>query len=69
MTNLDKTITNIFNNLVTQEQEEYNIKTLKSHAKKTSTKDLKKYISNRTNEEWDIRCTIANDELIKRGEK
>tara|TARA_R110002167_G_scaffold50874_1_gene147775 strand:+ start:7948 stop:8145 length:198 start_codon:yes stop_codon:yes gene_type:complete len=60
-------ITRIFNRLATQEEDKLKYGQLKKYAQDTSTKVLKKYISNRTNEQWDINCTVANDELIKRG--
>ena len=64
---MSKEITNIFNKLARQEEEKASISNLREYAKKAKTKVLKDYISNRTNEEWDIKCSIANDELIKRG--
>ena len=64
---MSKEITNIFNKLASQEEEKASISNLREYAKKAKTKVLKDYISNRTNEEWDIKCSIANDELIKRG--
>ena len=66
---MPKTLTNIFTKLVQQEEQEFTIKQLKEYAKKTKTKVLKEYISNRTNNDWDIKCSIANDELIIRGKK
>ena len=62
-------ITRIFNKLAKQEEDRLSYGKLKKYAQAASTKVLKEYISNRTNEQWDIKCTIANDELIKRGEK
>tara|TARA_R110002051_G_scaffold291403_1_gene355377 strand:+ start:289 stop:492 length:204 start_codon:yes stop_codon:yes gene_type:complete len=40
---------------------------LKMYVKKADTKTLKKYLSGKTNENWTIECSIANDELIKRN--
>ena len=42
---------------------------LEKIAKETKTETLKKYISNRKNEDWNYKCSIANDELIRRGAK
>lgn len=61
-----KTKTQIFNKLADKELQSITIAELKEHAKKTDTKVLKKYISNRKNTDWNINCSIANDELIKR---
>ena len=66
---MEKQITKIFNKLAKQVEEELSYGKLKQYAEATSTELLKKYIANRTNEQWDIRCSVANDELIKRGEK
>ena len=66
---MSKEITKIFNKLADKELQSMRIAELKGYAKKTATKVLKKYISNRENSEWNINCSIANDELIKRGEK
>ena len=66
---MSKQITKIFNKLADKELQSIRISELKSHAKKTDTKVLKKYISNRENSEWNINCSIANDELIRRGTK
>ena len=40
---------------------------LKMYVKKADTKTLKKYLLGKTNENWTIECSIANDELIKRN--
>ena len=66
---MSKEITQIFNKLAEKDMQSMRIAELKSYAKKTATKVLKKYISNRNNSEWNINCSIANDELIKRGAK
>lgn len=66
---MSKEITKIFNKLADKELQSIRISELKAYAKKTDTKVLKKYISNRKNSEWNINCSIANDELIKRGAK
>tara|TARA_R110000782_G_scaffold104414_1_gene192102 strand:+ start:369 stop:569 length:201 start_codon:yes stop_codon:yes gene_type:complete len=66
---MSKEITKIFNKLADKELQSMRIAELKAYAKKTNTKVLKKYISNRKNYQWNINCSIANDELIKRGEK
>jgi hypothetical protein len=66
---MSKEITKIFNKLADKELQSIRISELKAHAKKTPTKVLKKYISDRENTDWNINCSIANDELIKRGEK
>ena len=69
MENLNDILTNTFNKLREEEEEKFDIKRWTKMAKETKTETLKKYISNRTNENWNIKCSIANDELIKRGEK
>jgi len=66
---MSKEITQIFNKLAEKDMQSMRIAELKGYAKKTTTKVLKKYISNRNNSQWNINCSIANDELIKRGEK
>lgn len=66
---MSKEITQIFNKLAEKDMQSMRIAELKGYAKKTDTKVLKKYISNRENSEWNINCSIANDELIERGEK
>ena len=66
---ISKEITKIFNKLADKELQNIRLSEIKEHAKKTDTKVLKKYISDRKNSEWNINCSIANDELIKRGEK
>ena len=66
---MSKEITKIFNKLAEKDMQSMRIAELKAYAKKTDTKVLKKYISNRKNYQWNINCSIANDELIKRGEK
>jgi hypothetical protein len=66
---MSKEITQIFNKLADKELQNIRISELKAYAKKTHTEYLKKYISNRENSEWNIACSIANDELIKRGAK
>ena len=66
---MSKEITKIFNKLADKELQSMRIAELKAYAKKTTTKVLKKYISNRNNSQWNINCSIANDELIKRGDK
>jgi len=66
---MSKEITKIFNKLAEKDMQSMRIAELKGYAKKTTTKVLKKYISNRNNSQWNINCSIANDELIKRGEK
>ena len=58
---MPKTLTNIFNKLVQQEEQEFTIKQLKEYAKKTKTKVLKEYISNRTNNDWDKASKNAMD--------
>ena len=66
---MSKEITKIFNKLADKELQSMRIAELKAYAKKTATKVLKKYISNSKNSQWNINCSIANDELIKRGAK
>jgi len=66
---MSKEITQIFNKLAEKDMQSMRIAELKGYAKKTTTKVLKKYISNRNNYQWNINCSIANDELIKRGAK
>lgn len=66
---MNKEITQIFNKLAEKDMQSIRIADLKAYAKKTDTKVLKKYISNRKNYDWDINCSIANNELIERGEK
>jgi len=64
---LEGILNKTFNKLAQQEEEKWEIKKLKIEVKKTPTKTLKKFISNRTNEQWNYKCSIANDELIRRG--
>ena len=66
---MSKTITDIFNKLREEDEYLFEDKRLRECAKKTSTEMLKKYLSNRDNSNWNFKCSIANDELIKRGEK
>ena len=69
MKNINKILTDTFNKLREEEEEKFEIAKLKKIAKETKTETLKKYISNRKNEDWNYKCSIANDELIKRGAK
>ena len=59
---LNKILTKILNDLDGEER----VNRLKMYVKKTDTKTLEKYLSEKTNENWTIECSIANDELIKR---
>jgi len=69
MKNINKTITDIFNKLRDKEEHFFEEKKLREFAKNTSTEMLKKYISKRDNSNWNYKCSIAVDELIKRGER
>ena len=69
MKNINKILTDTFNKLREKEEEKFEIVRLRKIAKETKTETLKKYISNRDNSNWNFKCSIANDELIKRGEK
>jgi len=66
---MSKIITDIFNNLREEEEQLFEDKRLRECAKNTSTEMLKKYLSKRDNSNWNFKCSIAVDELIKRGER
>lgn len=60
---LEYYLSNALNNLAYQDRE----KKLREYAKKASPKTLRQYISNKTNDEWTMECSVAKDELIRRG--
>tara|TARA_R110000764_G_scaffold201674_1_gene286888 strand:+ start:115 stop:312 length:198 start_codon:yes stop_codon:yes gene_type:complete len=62
MDKLNEILTKTLNDLDGTER----VSRLKMYVKKTDTKTLKKYLAGKTNENWTIECSIANDELIKR---
>jgi len=61
-TQLNEILTKTLNELDGVER----VKRLKMYVKKADTKTLEKYLAGKTNENWTIECSIANDELIKR---